>query len=99
MFDAFYMCAAGGCDHAIVWSGLERDQRHRIGLGGSSVRVAVEYRAPDGVPHTVVLDNGQNRQLQGFRNLVAGSGVGEHVGAVADASDNETFAVGELRAK
>ena len=41
----------------------------------------------------------QDRQFQRLGDLVAGDGIGEHVGTVADAADGEPLAVGELCAE
>ena len=63
------------------------------------LRIDGERRFPDCVPDGVIEDDGQNRQVQGRRGLVAGDGIGEHIRAIADAGDDETIGLGELRAE
>src|SRR5690349_19825165 len=63
------------------------------------LRIHGARRLAHRVPHPVVEDDGEDRQIEGGRRLMAGNGISEHVGAVSDAGDDEPVTLGELGAE
>ncbi len=96
LVDTFAMAVVGFDDLLVSGGGAEFGEQAGVGLCGGGGGIHVKGGAADGAVQGVVVNDDQDGEVLVLGDEVAGGGVGEHVGAVAQDGDHLAVGRGEF---
>ena len=99
IFDALAIAARRDADLLECREAIEAHERRLVALGGAAARVHRGREMAHGIPHRIVHDDEENRQLVQGSSMVDGDWVAEEIGAIADDGDDRSLGSRELGAK